>query len=474
MDHSNEGRIHFLENKVDFDKNFVRKEVRLFLNELVSSSPGRDERRSYWDTMDYVAELAGDEQAWNEERKYTKKIRQILVIFAEEIAEYARDENKRNPIRFNRLQSYSERTQHYSVIFEQTFLSGSPCLFSGLSAIESFNTVVKFDQIPNLETSISNRLFDDLSYKLAFASPNYFDQFLQEVISSFNSVDVAHQVAIIKKLLLLGENAVNAGYDAAFEIGSKLVDYLYIMSDGSKTPIAGMTAYAAAEQLKNTVDFEISGEVTDVSFQYMMDTAKQSLKKRYNSAQKYSYPDKVLGRGEELRTIASDYVAIYGENGRPVELASRVDGAAFVDTQVIFDLPTNIPFGSQEQIKDIRYLFEQIQSPLFCTLLESLLGVDLSKLSLRNQIQLINFISSRTVEQYDEILNLKEEGRISDSFYKGLFAINSNKEIGDALVECAKNNDSEVVNNVCDKYNELVESNIKIEDRIKNFFSKCC
>jgi len=454
-----------------FDENRVRAAMKNLLERIDLLGAGATEQFSYQKVMDIVVREAGDYLDWYEKRVYTKNIRRTVAILAEEIADFARQDNAAGKSRLSRIRDIYERMDHYSVVFQKVFASGSPCVLSTLSDREMFKVIVSYDQIPNLDSDFCNGLFHEMVYNVSGASHDYLDKLFKDIYNDLNSSNVSGQVAIIKKIAEFGEKAVNAMYESGSQLTPFIINFLEKISDETKIPLVGIVASASEQQLRALYDFDQYGEVSDIEFRYLIDNVKSGLKKRYNDALRYKFPKNLCGHNEEVRVISSDYVGLYGDNRRPIELALRKKGASFVDTQKIFNLPTNIPFGSEEKLKNVRYLFEQIQTPLQATTIERLFGIDLSKMSLRSQIQLIDYISEQSVQQYDELIELRRNGKIPDSFYEALFAVNANKKTGEALLECAHNYEPEITDLVCSKYNALIHEIYQIEIMIGNFFA---
>jgi ribosomal protein S18 acetylase RimI-like enzyme len=455
----------------EFDENRARKAMRDLLEQVNLHGSEASEYYSFYELLDIITRVSGDYAEWHKKQTYTENTIRVIVILAEEVCEFARQDNANYSTRFSRIKDPYERKEHYADVFQDIFVDGSPCIFGLLSDLQMFKIITTCDQIPNLDVRFSSDLFAEMVYQFAFSSPDYLTAFLDDVRKQLIDAQVSDQVAIITKVAQIGFSALDAGYYNAEEIIPYIIEFLEKLSEDTEIPFVGISASLSGRHLKGFLEVEFTDEVTDVELENLIYSSRLERKKRSAEALKYKYDVKSLGQAEEVRVISSDYTAVYGDNGRPIELALRKIGANFVDTQNIFNLPANIPFGSEKKLKDIRYLYEQVQTPLVATFIEQVFGIDFSKMSLRSQIQLIEYISKQSIQQYNDLMRLRINGKIPDSFYGALFAVNANKEVGEALVDCARNFDPEITDSLCSKYNTLIQEIYQIEIMIGNFFA---
>lgn len=298
----------------------------------------------------------------------------------------------------------------------QALFSGSPNLTERLSPADHMHFLARVGRMPESKSMVSQGMIFELGSQMVvgFGRDDY-----EKIYEKLSHATVAEQLEalhILERVLLVSEGG-GTGYDAEVT-GARIMLLAQRFAQESQYPLVA----ARAELVVDLCD-RAGGDFFELA----------------------------------ARRRAAEYT-----NNR--EQAEPVD--------VVFSDPTNLPFSKKED-EDDRVLFEEMRRGDMAEFLNQQFGMQVEELSLRAQIQLLEFLShqgSDVLQTVGKLMN-EENGLDKKAFLESFFACAEDKKSGDALVTFARDSGPEKANIVFRKYQDLIAQLNGIEKTVQDYFT---
>lgn len=170
--------------------------------------------------------------------------------------------------------------------------------------------------------------------------------------------------------------------------------------------------------------------------------------------------------------LAPGLLGVYSRSGRLVGWR-EINELDFNKKNNIEDVSSIKKRFPDISVSDIA-LFRVASSLYFRDYIQNNIGVNLSNLSLENQLYFLNFIQGKTE---DDLINFKkfikssETEKDKENKFKSFLSIEKGgKEMGDKILSLGEKLPHDIAQKVFEKYREIIETADKVEEKIKNIF----
>lgn len=448
-----------------------------FFEKIKNTPRDQMQQRSFYyrEVMAELARIVGDEKDW-ELGHYTVRIQQAARIYFDELGKFIRKHDG-NLERMHRMPYGQQRYEHVIGKIHAATESGSPGVMDALSVEDRFEIAAQFSRTPGLDGQFEEDAVASLVYTFTFAKGDYSEKLINAQLERTIQGSVAEQLSFIELLHKIATHAIGQGYDHDYKNPQAAIKALQLLETRTLFPLVRLSAQYAGTSLTEELHEEIHGEILHAGFvNEISDIRKKTVAEDARLMKEYSFSVE-LGRGEHVRRISKDYAGLFSARGRLELLAPRPHAdekkeLLFVDASRVMSEPAILPFGTEKSIDESLYLFEQLQSPLIRRALENFFGEPFIKISLRNQIQLLNFVSTQNEEVLGRIRAQLEKPEFPKKvFLDAFFSCAANQELGMELMKFAEENLPADVELVCGAYNKLTSAIDSVEYEAKIFFT---
>ncbi|MFA5995614.1 MAG: GNAT family N-acetyltransferase [Patescibacteria group bacterium] len=181
--------------------------------------------------------------------------------------------------------------------------------------------------------------------------------------------------------------------------------------------------------------------------------------------------DLLMMQPDQSTRVSSDYVALLGDYNIIRGLAPELDSVRhYQDVEDIMQDPMVLPFQGTIDSAEIANVFTYLHRPKMRYYLEQTLHLRLDQLSLRSQIQLLNYLtaSESNVGTFEATATKPELN--TQQFAESFFAATEQPQLADQLLHFAQTFPAEQVNTVLQHYLAIISELNNVEQRIHDFF----
>gem|GEM_PF-3646725 len=402
-------------------------------------------------------------------RRITETQRKRISLFFEEflsfVGEMRHHPEKREPL------------EDYLTHWREAAFSYSPNIANRLSLEDRIRFSLLFSKVPELQGTIAPVVGAEATYDLQFCEPAYREKVLREVfarLSPESRLDYVHYLAT------LGADALAQGW--AEDASLSLKRYVETLAADPQQPL--FLQYAAEEARQTLEEEERHPSRGVMIFQGDRSVGRKAVASDKVFAEEASHlerliiPDASSYVEDRIGRLSRDAIASFDQSMTPQSFA-WFDARALpegMDHQVVhFTL-----FDEMEKQKEagrpesragtnIGTLLQELHRPQMRAALEKDMGVSLAELSLREQIQLLKYLMTTSVEDAQESFAAMKKFGLNAA--RSFLSCEYGQHLGDTIVQLAGQADESAAKMIFQKYCEIVDITERAtSDLMEEFF----
>jgi len=379
---------------------------------------------------------------------------------------------------------------------------------------ETYDSVLTAEQLANIKSVVDNAIKNnqsiDMSSVLLFLESNNID--IHTVFPKAQMSDIKKYLNLAKEINRIENNVVqirNAAAREASELYYEEIqkifnfvddnekkffegfeksreDYAKMKEDGYEDGMVNIIEYISMSRIsrrrmKNKLP-ELGMDVSHMQQEPHLNTAQAEVEKRFSSLQ-----DANQKRWNKIKKLdfsdEESYVEeLYSEIDMMPQAGFDIDSLkSFIDMHKkkmskhevtvlkynhIDDDSNLTPFDD-----DISELVRFLHRPDILFYINEDLGVELQTLSLREQINFLNFIAEENNETFDRLRGILKKDSIEvKSFLKSFLSTSGDKKFGEKILSIGENYEQEISAQIFQKYGELVDAADGVEKYLSEQF----
>lgn len=379
----------------------LRHKVRELFRErflpVDEETDGGEHGRGAFGADDRILEIL--EAPMGEDNRYTKEQHERVLMFFDELVDYAQ-EQRRDPEQRQELLGYLSQ-------WREAAFSVSPNISNFLSLEDHLLVSARLAAIPEAQATIASTVMGELVYDLQYMNSEGRRRLLRD---SFTVSTLEESLDVVNYFATIGADALAQGWaDDLYDDVTAVLEEA--VNDPDAPPFIHYTARAALERLESEEEYPTRGVVV-----YAGDRGDAIASTEFTEADAAEHkrvaervsPDENSYAEGRFGQIAKEAVGTFDHSGTLQSLAFP-DASVWQNkagtTKVHFEPLEHLDVehlpaakGSAKGIDTLR-LLQVVHRPQVRRQLESDLGVPLKELTLREQIQLLSFLVR---QDYDE------------------------------------------------------------------------
>lgn len=451
-------------------ENALESEVRSFAQDFFETVYSKEEMPAdismLFAVQDELSHIAGSEEEWQEEGRYTPEFREATKIFLDEMLVFC--ETKKDDIEINKFLGK----------IHKMFFAFSPNIAAAINLGQYFDFASRATRMGNLQVYLGGNINGEFAGNIGWGynpdSPNdsLFESYSKNPVSK--RLDKLNLMEIIHAELIGAGNAYNYhGGETKMDLLLKKIEqnndnafigyYIEVVKDKFKreyeNPSKGIFHWT-----NDPEDARLAGDLAEEQWDKSIELGNAII------------PNRPLKRGEKFAQIAENVVAILNHANIPTKYA-QIDfggdgkkGVDFVDFDKLID---NNRLENAD-IKDAELLFQHLYRPEMRGRIEKEFDIKLNDLPFHYHFHFLKFLSEKNIDEVENVklfLDQSQNKEARRNRIKSFLSLEAGQKmsenifgIGEAL------NDQEVADAIFAKYAEIVDLTDKIREELGGIF----
>ena len=324
--------------------------------------------------------------------------------------------------------------------FSKTFLSSSPSIISyagnDRDKIELFS---KSADIPELHDTLLSNLQGELIYRYSFDTD---PETIIEVLRDQPTKVTFDGITLLRNIALSAPDEGDWAEKSSFSIMTALSEPDYLSSPLSKIYATSVAQEIQDDMATEWVDLDELPE--DEQLRVLADDViRKNARAELRQRDQELYGDLLatLPKGATVRTVASDAIGISYGNLPLYRVAMGEPGTKFTaETDLVEPEAIAAQIRARTMSPEaLGRLFQSFETPALRGAIEVDLGINFETISLKAQLQLVDFMSKGSTDLYDDLKDtITRDPEHSVIFLESFLALEHGDEFGEILVNLAE------------------------------------
>jgi L-amino acid N-acyltransferase YncA len=335
--------------------------------------------------------------------------------------------------------------------------------------------LTKLKRVPELQKCIGGKAIAEFAYELSF-NDNFNTSKLYDTFKLLPVADRLHFIEVIESIVLTLRSYPT--FDPDYTLINKLQQILSNIDVNSSTQFERFAALAALERIR-TIYYEFS-ESTNIVNSERPRRPYFRIPAASNEAFEHITFDREVSSNDSIVPIAVGYVGVKDQHGR-LQYIGKVSSNTEQHTEVaqqVTLLPASLVLSDitirpiiSDNPRDIEgFLFEEMHKPFIQDHINKDLGITLSELGLREQVQLLEFLSQARKSEYDDICKaFVMMGAERILLAQALFSSHVSKDMGRKLISYILRSTFDESKILCALYTKASKNIDSIRDELSRY-----